>query len=101
MRHELTHLVVHRSCASSVPHWYEEGLVLYLTHEKIEPLRSESSLGRNLEEAISKPRSEEEMKAAYALALERVRKIAAQQGEEALWRILHDPSAKDLHRLVE
>jgi stage II sporulation protein D len=101
LRHELTHLVVHRSRASSVPHWYEEGLVLYLTREHIEPLRNELSLGRNLEEAISKPRSEAEMKAAYALALERVQKIKAERGEEALWRILQDPSAKDLHRLVE
>jgi hypothetical protein len=99
LRHELIHLVVHRARASSVPHWYEEGLVLYLTHQQIEPVRSE--LSRSLEEAISKPRSEAEMKAAYALALDRVRKIAEQRGEAALWRILQDPSAKELHRLVE
>jgi stage II sporulation protein D len=101
LRHELTHLVVHRGRASSVPHWYEEGLVLYLTREQTGPVAGELSLGRNLEQVISKPRSEAEMKAAYAVALERVRKIAAQRGEEALWRILQDPTANDLHRLVD
>jgi stage II sporulation protein D len=101
LRHELTHLVVHRMRVSRVPHWYEEGLVVYLTHQQIEPVRNELSLGRSLEDAISEPRSEAEMKAAYALALERVRKIAEQRGEAALWRILQDPSAKDLRRLVE
>jgi len=101
LRHELTHLIVHRARASSVPHWYEEGLVLYLTHEHIEPVRSQLAPGRSLEEAISHPRSEAEMKAAYALALERVRKIAEQRVEGELWRILQQPSAQDLHRLVE
>jgi stage II sporulation protein D len=101
LRHELTHLVVHRARAASVPHWYEEGLVLYLTHEQIEPLRSQLGPGRSLEEAISHPRSESEMKAAYALALDRVRKIAEQRGEGDLWRILQQPTAQDLHRLVE
>lgn len=101
LRHELIHLVVHRVRASSVPHWYEEGLVLYLTHQQITPVGSELSLTRSLEEAISNPRSEAEMKAAYARALDRVRKIAEQRGEAALWQILQDPSAEDLHRLAE
>ena len=92
LRHELTHLIVHRARASSVPHWYEEGLVLYLTHQQVESVHSRLPSGRNLEDAISNPRSEAEMRAAYALALERVRKIAAQRGEAALWRMLQDPS---------
>ena len=36
LRHELTHLVVHRLCARGVPRWFEEGWVLYLTGEKID-----------------------------------------------------------------
>ncbi len=36
LRHELTHLVVHRLRAKDVPRWFEEGLVLYLTGERIE-----------------------------------------------------------------
>jgi len=99
LRHELIHLIVHRAAASGVPHWYEEGMVLYLTHEQIEPVQSELPTGRNLEQAILNPRSEAEMKAAYAMALERVRKIARQRGEAALWKILGDPSGEELHRL--
>ncbi len=101
LRHELTHLVVHRSSNSKVPHWYEEGLVLYLTHERIDPVRSELAPGRTLEEAISAPRSEAEMKVAYALALRQVQKIASQWGETALWDILKDVSSRKLSRMLE
>jgi stage II sporulation protein D len=99
LRHELTHLVVHRARASDVPHWYEEGLVLYLTHQQVESVHNELPSGRNIEEAISNPRSEAEMKAAYALALERVRKLAAQRGDAALWRMLQDPSVFHSERM--
>jgi stage II sporulation protein D len=95
LRHELMHLVVHHARAASVPQWYEEGLVLYLTHQQAGPGGSELAPGRSLEEAISSPRSEAEMKAAYALALERVRRIAAQRGEAALWRILREPAGEE------
>ncbi len=54
-----------------------------------------------LERAISKPRSEPEMKAAYAQALERVRRLARRQGDRALWRVLEHPSAEDLRWLRE
>jgi ribosomal 50S subunit-associated protein YjgA (DUF615 family) len=50
-----------------------------------------------LEAAITKPRSEAEMKAAYAQALERVRRLARRDGDTALWRILEHPTADDLH----
>lgn len=33
LRHELTHLTLHRLRAPGVPEWFEEGLVLYLTGE--------------------------------------------------------------------
>jgi stage II sporulation protein D len=85
LRHEFIHLVVHRACGAGVPHWYEEGMVLYLAHERIAPGHAELAPGRSLEEAITKPHSEAEMRAAYAEALARVRRIAEQRGEAALW----------------
>src|SRR5271157_3521816 len=88
LRHELTHLVVRRLRAKGVPRWFEEGLVLYLTGERIEAPPTALKTTRELEEAISQPRSEAEMKAAYAEALERVRRLAHQRGEAELWRIL-------------
>jgi len=94
LRHELTHLVVRRLRAPQVPRWFEEGLVLYLTGEQ--PQVGAPLTGRSLEEAIVRPRSEAEMKAAYARALERVRELARRRGESALWQILEHPTPADL-----
>jgi stage II sporulation protein D len=101
LRHELTHLVVHRLRAKGVPRWFEEGSVLYLTGERIEAPATASMPTRELEEAIAKPRTEAEMKAAYAQALERVRRLARRQGDAALWRIVEHPTADDLRWLHE
>lgn len=93
LRHELTHLVVRRRRAPEVPRWYEEGLVLYLTGEPVG--ESPSTLGprRSLELSLSEPRSESEMRAAYAQALARVKELARQRGEAALWQLLERPDA--------
>ena len=96
LRHELTHLVVHRLRAKGVPRWFEEGLVLYLTGERIEAPATALKTTEELEAAITKPRSEAEMKTAYAQALERVRRMARREGNAALWRILEHPTAADL-----
>jgi stage II sporulation protein D len=97
LRHELTHLVVRRLRAPQVPRWFEEGLVLYLTGEQ--PGATTSLSGRSLEEAIARPQSEAEMKAAYAAALAKVRALARERGEAALWLALQHPSAEDLRWL--
>jgi len=99
LKHELTHLVVHKLGAKGVPRWYEEGLVLYLSEERIENSPLTEKAGHELEATISQPRSEQEMKAAYAEALERVRQLARREGEGALWRVLERPSAVDLRWL--
>jgi stage II sporulation protein D len=96
LRHELTHLVVYRLGAKSVPRWFEEGAVLYLTGERIETPPRAFKTERELEDAIAKPRSEAEMKAAYAQALERVRQFARRHGDAALWRALAQPGTEDL-----
>lgn len=99
LRHELTHLVVHRLAAKGIPRWFEEGMVLYLTGERIDSPPGASNLGRGLEAAITKPHSESEMKAAYSQALERVRQVARRQGDPALWQVLQHPGPGDLRWL--
>jgi len=99
LRHELTHLVVHRTAAKGTPRWLEEGSVLYLTGERIETPPAAFKTNRELDEAITKPHSEAEMKAAYAQALERVRQFALRHGDAALWRVLEHPTAADLRWL--
>jgi len=101
LRHELAHLVVHprRAPLGGVPRWFEEGLVLYLTGEQVKAAPVQDFAGRSLEQAVTKPRSEGEMKAAYAAALGRVRALARQRGEPALWQILEHPTPDDLRAL--
>jgi stage II sporulation protein D len=99
LRHELTHLVVHRMAAKGTPRWLEEGSVIYLTGERIETPPSAFKNHRELDETITKPHSEAEMKAAYAQALERVRQFALRHGDAALWRVLEHPTAADLRWL--
>jgi stage II sporulation protein D len=96
LRHELTHLVVHRLRTPEVPRWYEEGLVLYLTGEPVGVSTELRDTSRSLEESVSRPRSEAEIKAAYARALERVRDLARRRGAAALWQVLQYPSAEDV-----
>jgi hypothetical protein len=95
LRHELTHLVVRRLRAADVPHWYEEGLVLYLTGEQVEGTPQALGRRRSLDMSLIEPRSEGEMRAAYALALERVRELSRRKGEAALWTTLEHPSSED------
>ncbi len=99
LRHEFTHLVVHRLCAPGVPDWFEEGLVLYLTRERIAGRQEPLPAGQTLDEAIRKPRTEAEMRASYRLALERVASLARERGESHLWHVLERPTAEDLHWL--
>ncbi|MGA2983975.1 MAG: SpoIID/LytB domain-containing protein [Terriglobia bacterium] len=99
LKHELTHLVVHRLRAKGVPRWFEEGLVLYMTGERIEAPALALKTSRQLEEAITKPRSEAEMETGYAQALGRVRQLARREGDAAPWRVLEHPGADDVRRL--
>ena len=99
LRHELTHLAVHPLRAKGIPQWFEEGMVLYLTGEQVGGVSSSNFKGRSLETTVSKPRSESEMKSAYARALNRVRGLARQRGEAALWQVLQHPTEDDLRWL--
>ncbi|HUU12209.1 MAG TPA: SpoIID/LytB domain-containing protein, partial [Terriglobia bacterium] len=97
VRHELTHLAVHRLRDREVPRWYEEGLVLYLTGEQAGVSADSLDPSRSLEETITRPRSETEMKAAYARALALVRELARRRGEPALWQVLEHPTGEDVN----
>jgi stage II sporulation protein D (peptidoglycan lytic transglycosylase) len=99
LRHELAHLAVYRMRSPGTPSWFEEGLALYLTGEQVAGDSRFDFRGRTLEETVSKPSSEAEMKAAYARALGRVRNLARERGQAALLQILQHPSASDVRWL--
>jgi stage II sporulation protein D (peptidoglycan lytic transglycosylase) len=95
LRHELNHLLVRGLRGRGIPQWFEEGFVLYLSREQIPRTHGFTGGSRTLEEAIERPRSEWEMFAAYARALELVRQLRAARGEKALWQVLEKPGAGD------
>ena len=96
LRHELTHLTLHRLRASGVPVWFEEGFVLYLTGENIASGSPAHATGRTLGQALAHPRSAAEMHAAYARAALLVRRLAERSSSSALWQVLEHPTAGDL-----
>ena len=52
-----------------------------------------------MEQAVTRPHFEAEMKAAYAAALAKVRALARQRSEPALWQILDHPTPAGLQAL--
>ncbi|HXH49479.1 MAG TPA: SpoIID/LytB domain-containing protein, partial [Terriglobia bacterium] len=96
LRHELTHLILHRLRTPGVPEWYEEGLVLYLTGEPISSGAPMHASARALGQSLARPRSAAEMHAAYARAALLVRRLAGQRGPGSLWEVLEHPSPDDL-----
>jgi stage II sporulation protein D len=95
LRHELLHLVVRRLKAPGVPSWYEEGMILYLTGEKVQsrprwlttPLAGEDS---------SLVKSRAEMEQSYVEARARVEDFVRRRGANALWQVLEHPTPEDL-----
>jgi len=99
LRHELAHLVVHRLRAVGTPRWFEEGMALYLSGERVPGGDAPLTPRRSLDDALAQPRSESEMKSAYARALTQIRELARRQGEAALWRMLERPTPDDRRAL--
>jgi len=99
LRHELAHVAIHRLRSAAIPPWFEEGLALYLTGEQIDvgpyPVFSRRSLG----DAIARPKSEGEMREAYARARLLIKRLARRRGQDALWQMLEHPAATDINWL--
>jgi stage II sporulation protein D len=94
LRHELLHLVVHRSRARGVPRWYEEGMILYLAEESMTALPAVA-----VEKSMAAARTR--MEQSYARARSRVAALARQRGEDVLWEVLQNPSPEDLQWFME
>ena len=90
--HELLHLVIHRLRAPKVPDWYEEGMILYLTGERVELPAGGITNGGDSSLAGARVK----MQKSYAAARERVADLARRRGENALWQVLQHPTPEDL-----
>jgi stage II sporulation protein D len=84
LRHEFLHMLVEQHATPSVPLWFREGLVLYLTQAKSDrakpasPAPGESSA--ELETKFRKPENREALQRAYADAQARVASLVAKFG---------------------
>jgi hypothetical protein len=100
LAHEYLHLALWNATDSRAPLWFREGLVLFLSGERVDaPPAAAGDTPVSLEQAIERPRSRDEMRRAYAQALEETRKLGRELGEPALLRLLRRPSAAELDRL--
>jgi hypothetical protein len=98
--HEYLHLALWNATDPRAPLWFREGLVLFFTGERVDaPPAAASASSATLEQAIERPRSRDEMRRAYARALEETGRLARELGEPALLRLLRQPSAAELDRL--
>jgi hypothetical protein len=101
LAHEYLHLALWNATDSRIPAWFREGVVLFFTGERVDaPPAAAVASSATLEQAIERPRSRDEMRRAYARALEETRKLAAQLGDSGLLRLLRQPSASDMTRLI-
>jgi len=85
IHHELLHMLIESYARPGTPLWFREGLVLYLAGPKPATMAG----GRfddiaALEKALRAPASEEQLRAAYAEAQQRVAQLAQQHGKETL-----------------
>lgn len=83
LRHELIHLFVESRARTGTPLWFREGLVLYLA----EPQQNAAPVAmpeREIERALERPASQEELRRAYAAARTRVQQMVQQNGRETV-----------------
>ncbi len=83
--HEMLHVALDDRAHSSTPEWFREGMALYLE----QPTASAPRPRPVPETAIRSPRTEAEMRSAYASARSRVQALAEKHGREKIlewWR---------------
>jgi len=101
VEHELLHLVVESRAHPRLPLWFREGVVLYLSQARSAVPSGDPSIGlEQLERMLSQPRSEEELRRAYAAARARVEELVARHGLPAVlgWVEAGLPAAAGAHR---
>lgn len=101
LRHELYHLLVETRASPGMPHWFREGLTLYLTDPTF-PETAPSSMTleqmEQIEEILKHPDTRENMDRAYASAHRVVAALAKQHGKQALLAWLGDGLPRDVLR---
>ena len=101
LRHELYHLLVETRASPGTPHWFREGLTLYLTDPTV-PETPPSAMTPEqmvqMEETLKHPDTRENSERAYASAHRVVATLARQRGKQVLLGWLRDGLPSDVLR---
>jgi stage II sporulation protein D len=85
IHHELLHMLIESYARPGMPMWFREGLALYLAGPKPQTIAgTRFDNVAALEKALRAPASEEELRAAYSEAQQRVAQLVQQHGRVAL-----------------
>jgi len=90
LKHELAHVIIDVVGHDRAPRWLEEGFAIYLAGEGA--MYSQTNRGilidEELEKRLAHPRSQSDMRAAYADAYSKVREMIRNSGEASVWKRL-------------
>jgi hypothetical protein len=90
LKHELAHVVIDFVSHDRAPRWLEEGFAIYLAGEGA--MYSHTNRGMLIDEELEKrlehPRSQADMRAAYADAYLKVKEMIRNGGEASVWKKL-------------
>ena len=89
VRHELVHTLVDVLGRGRAPGWLAEGLAIHFAGEgplvsRYQP-RHQMTM-QEIEQKLANPQSAEDMRAAYAAAYGKVRRLIKDEGETSIWR---------------
>lgn len=84
LRHEIFHVLVEEKATAGTPIWFREGLVLYLADSTGKTMGQLLLSDQQMEAALSLPRSQEDVRRAYAAAESRVTKLVRDYGKETV-----------------
>ncbi len=89
LRHELAHVLIDTLGGSQTPRWLAEGMAIHIAGEgKLIERYLTAMPFDSLEQSLTAPKSEEEMRAAYATAYTLVQQLILLQGERNVWMII-------------
>jgi stage II sporulation protein D len=83
LRHELAHVLIDSRAPSTLPLWFREGLVLWLTEPRGNPASTAVDLDA-LSRTLEHPQSEQELRRSYQAALGTLERLVRAHGRETV-----------------
>ena len=84
LRHEMLHVLVEEKAKASIPLWFREGLVLFLSKASAPNAAAAEMPDKEIEPVLQAPKDREQVQRAYAAAQSRVTALVQQYGKETV-----------------